>query len=135
MKKVIVIFTALLIAGNLLAQRSTYDVTIPIPTGDDTTFVENFFTGSSFSLHYWYESLDNTDGTLALYGSNWVNDTAAYQLLFIDEASDGANDNPKTLSDSVWIIWADSFPFQYLIQKFTKVSNTKGNIFGKGRKQ
>ena len=134
MKKVLFIIAALLMSVGVFSQR-TYSVTIPVPQGSDTTFTRLFGTGNPWSIQYWYESLDDTDGTLALYGSNFPSDSSAYELLFIDKANDGTNDNPKTLSDTVWVIWGESFPFTYLIQKFTKGSNTAGSIYGKSQRQ
>ena len=134
MKKLILL--VLCLAPLLLsAQRSSSSQTIPVPSGTDTTFTEKFFTVQGWSAHYDYSSLDNTDGTLTLYGSNFHPDSNQFILLWIDKNNDGTNDNPKTLSDSCWGPWGEKFPYRWLIEKFTKGSNTSGNINRDARRQ
>ena len=128
MKKIILISAALLICLGTFAQKGKYLGTITVPVGASDTVSKEFGHGNSFGAHYEYSALDDTDGTLAIYGSNFHPDSVSFILLFIDEDGDENNDNPKTLSDTEWGFWGEAFPYIYYIEIFTKVSNTSGYI-------
>ena len=134
MKKLLFLFLLFACIG-VFGQRYPTTITITVPSGTDTTITTSFWSGYSWSTHYWYESLDDTDGTLAVYGSNFDDDSTAFTLLWVDQNLDGSNDLPKTLSDTSYVLWGESFPFRFIIHKFTKGSNTAGRINVDGRRQ
>ena len=141
MKKLLFVLAFTLVALSAGAQRFSEVDSIPgTLTGSDTTVTlefnsVGFWSSGAWSVHFWYKSLDNTDGTLGVYGSNFVSDSANYVPLWIDQNLDGSNDNPKTLSDTTWLPWGEAGPFRYLILKYTKGSNTAGQIYYDARKQ
>lgn len=135
MKKLLFTLLILFMFVGISAQRSSWTGIIPVPSGADTTISEKFWSTGGWSGHLWYESLDNTDGTLAVYGSNFHPDSGAFTLLWVDQDLNGTNDLPKTLSDTSYTLWGDKFPFRWMIFEFTKVSNTSGNIYFDFRKQ
>lgn len=136
MKKLLFALVFILTVTAVNAQRSSWTGSIPGGiTGADTTIYDKFWSTGGWSGHLWYESLDNTDGTVGLYGSNFHPDSAAYVGLWIDLNLDGSNDNPKTMSDTSWLFWSEAGPFRYTILKYTKGSNTAGYVFYDFRKQ
>jgi len=136
MKKLLFALVFILTAVAVNAQRGSWTGTIPGGiTGADTTIYSQEWSGYPWSGHLWYESLDNTDGTLGVYGSNFHPDSANYVAFWIDTDLDGVNDNPKTLSDTSWLFYSDVGPFRWTIIKYTKGSNTDGNIYYDFRKQ
>lgn len=128
MKRLLMILMLTVLAVGVQGQYTVYSRTIAVPTGTDTTYVDRYMSVGPWSIHYWYESLDEADGTLAVYGSNFPSDSTAYTLLWVDQDLDGANDLPKTLSDTSYVLWGESFPFDFVIHKFTKGSCTEGEI-------
>ena len=136
MKKLLFALVFILAAFAVNAQRDSWTGSIPGGiTGADTTIYDQMWSGYPWSGHLWYESLDNTDGTIGIYGSNFHPDSAAYVAFWIDADLDGVNDNPKTMSDTSWLFYSDVGPFRYTIIIFTKASNTSGNVYFDFRKQ
>lgn len=129
MKKGIVIIALLGFALSMTAQRKGPDIdSMPAPEGTDTTWYEKAFTGFSWSLHLNYRDFDTTNATLGIYSSNFHPDSNIYDLIWIDRDLDGSNDNPKTLSDSSWTIWGESFPFIWRVYKLTKNNVDTGKM-------
>jgi len=135
MKKLLIISACLLLGLSVFGQRTSWTGFIPVPTGLDTTIATVFWSGGTWSGHLNYRDLDDTDGTIGLYGSNFHPDSSIYEPLWIDADLDGVNDNPKTMSDTSWLFYSDVGPFRYTILKFTKGSNTEGKVYFDFRKQ
>lgn len=128
MKRLLIILTLAVLAVGVQGQYTAYSRTIVVPTGTDTTYVDRYMSVGPWSMHYWYESLDEADGTLAVYGSNFPNDSTAYVLLYEDRGNPGTNNLPWTLSDTSNTLDGLSFPYDFIIHKFTKGSCTEGEI-------
>lgn len=136
MKKLLFILglAALCLAG--FSQRGKWIDSIPgALTGTDTVVYQQFWSGGTFSGHMNYRSLDNTDGTIGIYVSNFHPDSNIYEPVWIDLNLDGSNDNPKTMSDSAWFVSAEVGPARWIFIKYTKGSNTAGQTYYDFRKQ
>ena len=120
---------SMVIQAQFLKITTTETDSFPVPSGTDTTFIFYFYSSYPWSIHFDYNTYDATNATLGVYATDWPLDTGLYELLWIDErAPFGTNDNPKTLSDSSWVVWGDTFPFQYMVIKETKGNVTTGQM-------
>jgi hypothetical protein len=126
MKQFIIAFIIALAGVSAYGQRMETSGTI---AGDANDTVQiPFWSTGAWSVHFWYESLDDVDGTLAVYGSNFHKDSLAFVDFEVDSNNDSL-DLPKTLSDTATVIWGDHFPFRYLIIKYLAGSNSAGNVY------
>jgi hypothetical protein len=136
MKKLLLIFTGIVLAISVHGQRTIRYDTLNASASDTTSYTmydaagnvlpgNIFFIGGPWSYHLDFSGFDDVDATITLYYSNWHPDSALWTLLHFDANADGTNDNPWTLSDTAsgsFMKHGEFFPGLYFRRVLTRGS-------------